>query len=387
MPLDRLLQPAALIMASIGTGTVAWSGNVLLIPVALVFPVLWFLARHRSVAALVSTGYFLSASRGLPQGVASFYASDLWPGLLLWLVASTSFVVIHIVLWTNRLAICSHRYFVAAAVMALPPFGVTGWAHPATAAGVLFPGWGWWGLVAITGVLMGLATRKWPMLAVIVAGFWIWSAATWTDPRPPDGWQGVDLHMGSSLGRNDGFRWHRNLIAQVEDRASGTKAIVLPESALGLWTPTVEKLWIRSLQDKDLLVIAGAATIDADGYDNVLIALSAEGSSVLYRERMPVPGSMWQPWRSWLGESGGARAYFFANPVATVGDRELAPLICYELLVVWPALQSMLYDPDLVLAVGNGWWTKHTSIVAIQRANARAWAMLFAKPLVLSFNT
>jgi hypothetical protein len=51
------------------------------------------------------------------------------------------------------------------------------------------------------------------------------------------------------------------------------------------------------------MVIAGATVVDAGGYDNVLVAIDGNGSSVLYRERMPVPGSMWQPWRSWLGGS------------------------------------------------------------------------------------
>ena len=46
----------------------------------------------------------------------------------------------------------------------------------------------------------------------------------------------------------------------------------------------------------------------------------------------------------------------------------------------------MLHDPDIIVAVGNGWWTSGTSIIAIQRANAVAWARLFNKPLVISFN-
>ncbi|WP_085032510.1 conjugal transfer protein TraB [Ensifer aridi] len=382
------LQPAVLTVASVLAGMVGWSGNVLLLPAALVFPILWGHARARYVAAIVSAGYYLAASRGLPQGVASFYASDLWPGLLLWLCASGSFVAVHTVLWTKRPDRRPFRYLLVAALMAVPPMGITGWAHPVTAAGVLFPGWGWPGLVAMTAGLMGLVTRMWPAVAIAFAGLWLWSAAFWTDPKLPEGWQGVDLQMGSSLGRDASIQRHRDLIATLRDRATGgIRNIVLPESALGFWTLTVERLWVKALQSTDISVIAGAAMVDAAGYDNVLVTLSDSGGNVLYRERMPVPGSMWQPWRSWLGTSGGARAHFFANPVATVGDRHVAPLICYEQLVVWPVLHSMLHDPDLIVAVGNGWWTKGTSIVAIQRASAVAWAKLFAKPLVISFNT
>lgn len=380
------LEPTLLIIAAIVAGTIGWSGHVLLLPAALAFPILWARAQTRWVAALVSAGYFLAASRGLPQGVAMFYSSDLWPGLLLWLCASVSFVGVHAMLWTSRAGGRPFRYLVAAALMAVPPFGITGWAHPLTAAGVLFPDWEWSGLAAITAGLMGLVTRMWPAVAIAFAGLWLWSAAFWTDPKLPEGWRGVDLQMGSSLGRDTSMQRHRDLIATVKDRGIG-QTIVLPESALGFWTPTVERLWVKALQDTEISVVAGAAVVDGEGYDNVLVVLFAAGSTILYRERMPVPGSMWQPWKFWLGETGGARAHFFANPTAAIGNHQVAPLICYEQLVVWPILQSMLYDPDLILAVGNGWWTRGTSIVSIQQASAIAWAKLFAKPLVLSFNT
>ncbi|MGO7171142.1 conjugal transfer protein TraB [Rhizobium leguminosarum] len=383
------LRPALLIFASIAIGVVGWSGNVLLLPVALGFPVLWSIARTRSMAALVSAGYFLAASRGLPQGVAAFYSSDIWPGLLLWLCASLSFVIVHAVLWTKNAGTRPLRYVLAAVIMAIPPFGITGWAHPVTAAGVLFPGWGWWGLGLMTAGLAGLVTRIWPAVAIAFAGLWLWSAVSWTEPRLPNGWRGVDLELGASLGRDVDLRRQRDLIATVRNAVSdGARFVVLPETALGFWTPTVARLWTSTSGDTDAMVIAGATVLDATGYDNVLVTIDRKGgSSILYRERMPVPGSMWQPWRSRFGESGGARADFFANPVVSVGASRAAPLICYEQLIVWPILQSMLRDPDLVVAVGNGWWTEGTSIVAIQRAATTAWVKLFAKPLVIAFNT
>ncbi|NEH57841.1 conjugal transfer protein TraB [Rhizobium leguminosarum] len=382
------LRPALLIFASIAIGVVGWSGHVLLLPVALGFPVLWSIARTRSVAALVSAGYFLAASRGLPQGVAAFYSSDIWPGLLLWLCASLSFVVVHAVLWTKNTRVRPSRYLLAAVIMAIPPFGITGWAHPVTAAGVLFPGWGWWGLGFMTAGLAGLATRIWPAVAIAFAGLWLWFAAIWTDPKLPEGWRGVDLELGASLGREAGLQRQRDIIATVRNAASdGARYVVLPESALGFWTPTVARLWTGALSDSNATVMAGAAVVDPGGYNNVLVAIDRKGSRILYRERMPVPGSMWQPWRFLFGESGGARADFFANPIVPIGAGRAAPLICYEQLIVWPVLQSMLHDPGFIIAVGNGWWTDGTSIVAIQRTTATAWAKLFAKPLVIAFNT
>lgn len=375
------------IFIAVAAGWIGWSGQVLLLPVALAFPILWSIAPTRLAAGLVSAGYFLAASRGLPQGVAAFYASDLWPGLILWLVASVSFVAIHTALWTSVEAKRPLRYLAAAILMAVPPFGITGWAHPLTAAGALFPGWGWWGLGAMTAGLIGLVTRIWPAVAIALAGFWLWSAATWTEQNLAEGWRGVDLELGAPLGREPGLQRQRDLIATVRSHAAGNMpVVVLPESALGYWTPTVERLWTTALAGTDVTVIAGATLVDEKGYDNLLVAISAKGGRILYRERMPVPGAMWQPWRSWWGDAAGARATFFANPTVEISGRKIGPLICYEQLIVWPVLQSMLHDPDMIVAVGNGWWTSGTSIVATQRANTEAWARLFAKPFVISFN-
>ena len=371
---------------------------MLALPVAMLFPALWAMSSSRLVAVLVSAGYFLAASRGLPQGVANFYASDLRPGLLLWIGASLSFVAVHATAWTFQVSgrpVKGHpgrgsavRYLVAAVLTGLPPFGITGRAHPLTSAGVLFPGWGWWGLIATAAGLLVMTTRAWPAAAIALGGFWLWSAATWTDPKLPDGWKAVDLEQGQMLGRDGSLEHHRDLIATVRKaRTEGTRVVVLPESALGFWTPTVARLWQDAIRDLNITVLAGVAVVDAEGYDNVLVAISADAARILYRERMPVPVSMWQPWLAWTGQGGGARAHFFENPAVEIGGARIAPLICYEQLVLWPVMQSMLHSAGIIVATGNGWWTKGTSIVAIQQASTIAWAKLFDLPVVMAFNT
>jgi hypothetical protein len=349
------IKTGVLVPASIAIGWVAWSGNVLLLPVALGFPLIWALSSSRLAAALVSSGYFLAASRGLPQGISTYYASDFWPGLLVWLLASVSFVLVHTVLWTEhsgwRRMI---RYLAGIVLTAVPPFGITGWAHPITGAGVVFPGRGWIGLAATTAGLIGMTSRRWPAVAVTIAGFWAWSAATWTDSRIPDGWSAVNLQMGATLGRDNSLRRQRELIAAAKTAGGAREQIiVLPESALGFWTPTAARFWQSSLAGTHIAVIGGAVVIDAVGYDNVLVEVLANGSRVLYRERMPVPGAMWQPWLQWSGRAGGARAHFFDNPVVDVGSTKVSPLICYEQLIVWPVLQSMAHDPDVIVATAK----------------------------------
>lgn len=381
-----------LVAASSAVGVVGWNGCASALPTVLAFPALWSLAKTRKVAGLVSATYFLAASRGLPHAIATFYQTDIWPGLILWLAASGVFVMVHASLWSA----CSGagralRYIIVMLLMALPPFGILGWAHPMTAAGILFPDWGWIGLGAMGAGLAMMTTRYRLAAAQICIGFWLWSGlfAPSLDGRrnASTEWQAIDLRFGSSLGRDGSLVRHRELAAMLRDHhRPGVALMVLPENALGLLTPTLTRLWQRQLSGTGFSIVSGAVIVDPDGYDNVLVRISEDTSEILYRERMPVPGAMWQPWLAALGKSQGAKAHLFANPVISISGRRIAPLICYEQLIVWPILQSMLFDPDLVVAVGNGWWSSGTSIIPIQRMSTEAWARLFGKALVMSFS-
>ncbi|WP_245414232.1 MULTISPECIES: conjugal transfer protein TraB [unclassified Nitratireductor] len=382
------MKTVGLTVLAVAAGAIAWSGNPLTLPLAIAFPALWANAPSPIAAGIVSAGYFLAASRGLPQGVVNYFGSGTAEGLALWLGASLAFVSVHAVLWTSRPGSGrTVRYAMAAVLMSVPPFGIVGWAHPITAAGIVFPGWGWWGLGATAIGLLVMTTKVWPITTLVLGGAFAWSAATWTDPSLPDGWIGVDTEFGGERGTYAELFQHRETIAAVKAAvAQGNKIVVLPEGAAGVWSPTVERLWVRELKGVDVTVNAGAILVDEQGYDNVMVEVSGEGARILYRQRMPVPVSMWQPWLALIGKSGGARAQFFANPIVEFGGARIAPLICYEQLIVSPFLQSALYSPDIIVATGNGWWTDGTSIVAIQKSATIAWARLFDLPLIMAFN-
>jgi hypothetical protein len=380
---------AILTIAAIAIGMIGWSGNPFLLAVAMLFPALWAMAPTRASAAMVAAGYFLAASHGLPQGVMNFYGGGIGAGLALWVAASAGFVLVHTVLWTERPGWGrALRYGIAAVLMSVPPFGIVGWAHPITGAGMVFSGWGWPGLVAAAIGLLAMTTRIWPITTLVLGGLYLWSTVADAPFNLPEGWVGVDTRFRGENGQYADYAQQVETIGLVMEAAdNGARFVVLPESSAGIWTPTAARLWSRALDGGDLTVIAGAIIVDAVGYDNVMVEISGKGSRILYRERMPVPLSMWQPWRALIGEPTGAQAHFFDNPTVEIDGHRIAPLICYEQLIIWPILQSALHNPDVIIVTGNGWWTENTNIVATQRASATAWARLFSLPLIVSFNT
>jgi hypothetical protein len=372
-----------LVASAVVVGLSAWSGEALALPIAMLFPALWALAPSRWMAAVIAAGYFLAASHGLPQGVMNFYGSGIEAGIGLWIASSLSFVAVHAVFWTRRRGWRSAiRYAIAAVLLSVPPLGIVGWAHPITGAGVIFPGWGWAGLAAATISLLVMTTKRWPVAILTLGGLWTWSAVTWTLAPVPDGWIGLDTDFGGIAGSYVDYEQQMMTIALVKTAADeGAKVVVLPESALGIWTSTTDRWWRRELLGRDVTVLGGAIVLNDIGYDNVMVMVSASGSRLAYAQRMPVPVSMWQPWTT-----GGARADFFANPAMQVAGINAAPLLCYELLVIWPVIQSVIYSPETLVAIGNGWWTDGTNIVSIQRATIDAWGRLFGLATVGAFN-
>lgn len=125
---------------------------------------------------------------------------------------------------------------------------------------------------------------------------------SWTSVAAPQGWVGIDTQFGGSNREFAGYAQHLETINRVRAAASsGASVVTLPESALGIWTPTIERLWTSSLTDIDITVYGGAVVVDDAGYDNIMLELSGHGASVRYRQRMPVPVSMWQPWLAMIG--------------------------------------------------------------------------------------
>ena len=96
---------------------------------------------------------------------------------------------------------------------------------------------------------------------------------------------------------------------------------------------------------------------------------------------MPIPLSMWRPWID-----SGFEAHWFSQPVFNLDEYTVSPLICYESLLVWPLLWSMVYEPDSVMAIGNFWWARNTCLMKQQLRIYLAWMRLFEFNFILSQN-
>src|SRR5689334_16488635 len=69
---------------------------------------------------------------------------------------------------------------------------------------------------------------------------------------------------------------------------------------------------------------------------------------------------------------------FFGPAVIDVLGQRVAPLLCYERLLVWPVLQSISGQSRTILAIANDHWALGETIPRFQRTAVAIWARLSA---------
>lgn len=348
------------------------------IPLSLLLAAAWSIAPNRFWAGAVAVVYYCTASRGLPIGAATYFEMNLASGVVLWVAGCCLLAIPFALLWSKSSIKKFLAFPLVLVIVSVPPFGVFGWTNPLVTAGVIFPGTGLAGL-AITAFLV--AVLAWMPRVYMGVGFIV--AALFFVPdsesRIPAGWEGVNTSERFETGNADHVKTFLRQQEQVNQvRIAEGEKVLFPESAAGLWTDATAKLWRDNPPIKPVFI--GAEVLAGEGLDNALIAIRSEGFEVLYKQRMPVPISMYRPW-----DERSTNAYWFADPVVDIAGDKAGILICYESLLVWPVLHSAM-SADYLVSIGNFWWAKDTSIPAIQSASMKAWAALFNLPLVTASN-
>ncbi|APA90238.2 hypothetical protein BJG93_34560 (plasmid) [Paraburkholderia sprentiae WSM5005] len=367
-------------------GVMAWNGVVLALCALPLFVLSWRWAPSRRWAFFTAAAYYLAAGRGLLLGAGVFFgASDALPawvyGAAVWIVPNILLAGVWAALWGK-----SHRPLRLLAILfviSVPPIGVIGWANPVTAAGALFPGTGWFGLVLCIATLAYLAHARCPAISLAgVALVAVLCNAVYHDRSNPQ-WLALETNLGASHGSDDDYDRLHALLDMVDQSSSdhpNVKVFVLPELVGGDWS--MNALWWErtgsALRARGQTVLIGALRpLDRNShYLNALFSVGADGNRV-FVDRVPVPYSMWKPWTS-----GGADAFWLASGVHDFAGTRITTLICYEQLLVWPVLRSFLEAPKIIVGAANDWWARDTSISRIQREATKAWGRLFGVPVV-----
>lgn len=378
-----------------------------------------------------------------------YYLAALWPmigGLDRYLGRSGAFLTT-LAIWIFGAAALSFPWTLAAtanraqylwrtplAVMAtvLPPLGIIGLASPLTSAGYLFPGTAWIGLAAVSslpGLLLAipaLPTRysriaSWCVFTACIALAIVPRLLGSGDIARPSGWIAVNTNLGDVSQPFRDFAAAR-LIQDTAAKATA-RVLIFPESVVPRWSEATEDFWLQSLdrcrrRGQILAFGAGlprpaqngfaklndlrsydfgaalnalkrmdgalahpiASTPSPEPMDNALVITG--GESAVFYQRVPVPIGMWEP----LNPSS-VPLRLRSRGILNIDHQRAAVLICYEQMLTFPVLASMLQHPTVIVGISNTFWVAGTSIPRYQANAVRAWARLFRLPYFLAVNS
>ena len=398
----------AAIYALLGTAAgihVGLSDDPRLLAINAMLPLIWCITPNRGSAAALSVSYYLAAARGVPLGAATFFGDGnphaLLLGIILWLSSSAALAAPWTILWGGRKNTIRQMLRLAAVyiLITIPPIGIFGWASPLLSAGVLFPHSAWFGIAAMTltpPIFHTFSQSKRKGVSVMLPCAFIFYVLIRAyimplDIQPPTRFIALDTHHSKLASGSADFTDAFIRSTDIFDRVISQKSpyILLPETIAGTWNHASRQLWLplgRYLEERgQTLILGGEIYDDSLKYDNCMIFLGEDGMP-LYRQRVPVPISMWRP----FGGKGTANAHWLDDGIIQLKDgRTAVCLLCYEQYIAWPVLFSMLHGKaDMLICASNQWSSRHTtSIPNLQIQSSASWASLFGLSCISATNS
>lgn len=415
-------------------------------PAALVaavgMPVPCLMPESRKSAFINILGYYAAGLWPMIPGSQRYigHAAPLPIAMLIWVCTTIFLSVPWTLAWTSG---CRLHYLwrlpLANLAIIVPPLGLIGFISPLSGAGCLFPGTGWLGL-AITSLLpaivlaLGQSTSGRSrlylclgMAAVVALGFGA-QASVPIEANTPANWEAANTNFGDLSRPFQDFAAAQSIREHVAK--SSAKVLIFPEFVIPRWSDATREFWRPTLDEcrthgKIVAVGAGlprtlagmnrgnvdldlvksydfAAAIQAlqmnkpllasnpdspamintapEPFDNTLLILGAESST--FYQRVPVPIGMWRPFRD-----DGVPLRLDAPGVIEMDGQRVAVLICYEQILTYPILASMLQHPTVLVGISNVFWFADTPIPRYQASALRAWARLFHIPFLSAVNS
>jgi apolipoprotein N-acyltransferase len=429
--MTQRLENALSFCAATATGLAVSTAHPVGLAAAAGMPIVCLLARSRKSAFESTLGYYTGGLWPMISGLQRYIGSAASPLIpfAVWVLAAILLSVPWTVAWTDRPARHVWRVPLAFVATTIPPLGVIGFISPLTAAGYLFPSTGWAGLAAVAllpGVLLAVRSMaprvRFAVVCLVfaVCGLLAGSGRVRTpvEAQTIPGWVGVNTHFGDVSQPSRDYA--AAIFIQQKAAESQARLLIFPEFIVPRWSEATEAFWRRTLdrcrkRGQTLVIGAGlpsnarvkddhppynfAAAIDAlqsrdsslgtvhdsirsspEPVENTLLILGA-GSGRLY-QRVPVPIGMWRPF------SNVSVPLRVNSPgVIEIDHQHAAVLICYEEMLTFPVLVSMLQHPTVIIGISNSFWFDETTIPAYQAAALRGWARLFRLPLFMAVNS
>ena len=259
------LPKPAIQVAPFCVGLAVSSGHAIGTAAAVLMPVFTLRALSRRSSYVSALLYYAGALWPLIPGAKNFFGPNvsILIAFLLWAIAAALLALPWLLLWSGNTQQAFWQAPVGLLFTVIPPLGIIGWASPLAAAGILFPGTAWCGLLGCA--LLTGALAAWPKMAAISALAISVAASLMhpSDPRPPAGWQAIDTHFGAIAHSAPGPLAEYRAAEEIQQQALSAKAsvIVFPETVVSYWTASTDEFWqqtLAALKSSGKTILVGA---------------------------------------------------------------------------------------------------------------------------------
>jgi apolipoprotein N-acyltransferase len=405
LQLDREKPSPPLLLLCLGSALIApaaWLDQGGLVPLALLLllPGLIFNAANRLGAFLVAFAYYAIGARDVPGILHDFFPNlSLLTCIFIWAVQASVLSIPWALAYPLRgisLRQGLLKVTIALLVLTLPPIGLFHWGNPLMVAGLLYPGWQWFGLLLTVGLLALLAvgnrsTRKiqlplaGALLLALIANFF------YAEPTPPKNWYPISLQLGKNPDLwSEEMLMRREFLADLalQKLEGGAEVVIFPESVSGSSRRHQRDVWQKVAEQaraKGAVVLVGEEkwNQDKNGFKNALVGYgeAVETGAVVVSSVVPMPMGEWK-----FGLEEGAETNLFGSDIVQLQDKQVAFSMCYEDFLFWPHRGLLTGQADLFVSVANQWPSRGTSAETSQDISRASLARLSGVALLTAKN-
>ena len=367
-------------------GGASWSGRPFLNSFALLYPFV-YLNSSRRIDTLSTVFYYAASTVTVVHAAQQFFGIGTNPlqPILIWLALITLGSAPWLCFYSQRFLPFSTIASLTA--LAVPPLSLVTVAYPLIAAGHWFPGTRWFGLALPILLIATYRRLGAPTTAAILLGASLVVHVRFHRPAPDPRIVALSTDVGSHPNQKVVLDSPATELAlQRQALAHPETLLLLPESVLPGWSLIHEERWTETFQQlkrqqTGLLIGTTIPIPNSDANWNVLLS-RGYSERLSYVQRVPVPLGMWH-----LGSTSDGFPLMLRYPATIrIWGHRAGVLVCYEQFLVWPALQTLSQNPDMLLAPSNLYWGQGTSLPAIQHISAQGWADLWGIPLYEATN-
>ena len=401
-------------------GSLAWllGGTSFYGPLfSILLPIATSISPSKKLAFKTALVYYLIGSVSINGAITGYYG----PGHAVlsaaaWIGASAALALP----WTLGRSWLGRLF--ALTVTAVPPLGFIGWLSPLNAAGVMFPGAGFFGLAFLTTLLTCLplsltaapatpkttpknspapmtpASIQWhlTLLLQIIAiygisnGFYTCLSSKKTAP-PPANWIALNTRLPPARGNLQIIIANKQTLIEAGQAEPSARVIVFPEAVLDGWLPGTRQQFSLAVPSGQTWLIGAQMRLPRKPDTAPTPTIKPVNAVVAVEQNTARPepvavaaglllGGNWRPWSAEGLRPATQHAFELA------GERVWTSL-CVEQLQPWTWIQALSENPSLILAISNSWWSTPNSYAPkIQIASAKAWALLMDRPILFAIN-